>query len=88
MMQLECTLISYKGNKIDNWVHFDKIDRRVMDTPFVNNVISRDVNFTDRIFNGDRYYGWSISKIDYERIQYLMKKLQDKLDFERMAKYP
>lgn len=87
-MQVQAYLISYKNNNLNEWDEFLDLDARISKTDFVNNIYSRDANFTDKMFRSDRYYGWNISKTDYERIRRMISLLPYKLEFENLAKYP
>lgn len=87
-MQVQAYLIAYKNNNLNNCEELFDLDSRISKTDFVNNIYNRDANFTDKIFRSDRYYGWSISKIDHEKIKKLIYLLPCKLEFENLAKYP
>lgn len=81
-------LISYKDNDIDKYIYTAKIYSEVKKTEFVSNLLSRDANFTDKLYCYDRYCGWSISKIEYDRVKRLIETAPFKKEFESLAKYP
>lgn len=42
-------------------------------SPFMQSIFERETHFTNRLFIDNHYYGWTISKMEYDRLKKMVE---------------
>lgn len=85
--------VSYTGNSLNHWDELLDFGKLMFEKEVIKHMYSRPVDFyvdfLEKAFhsNTTEYYGWHISKTEYEKIKTLIVLLPYKLRFEELAKF-
>ena len=52
--------------------------------PFLNSIFEREVHFTNRVFNGMSYCGWTISKSEYDKVTRMIELYPKYLEYIKL----
>jgi hypothetical protein len=53
---------------------------------FLSNITNREMNFTNKNISNNYYYGWSLSRLEYDRLKKIIDLAPYVLEFERLRK--
>lgn len=63
------------------------VTSETLKSPFLLSITSREPNFHNRQFSGsmDSFYGWSLSKAEYDRLKRLVELEESYREFNRLS---